>query len=46
MPAFMVPRYLEVVAELPKTPSGRTEKYKLDEVDALQRLDRGAEGRR
>ena len=46
MPAFMMPRYLEVVAELPKTPSGRTEKYKLDEVDALQRLDRGAEGRR
>ena len=29
MPAFMVPRYLEIRAELPKTPSGRVEKYRL-----------------
>jgi crotonobetaine/carnitine-CoA ligase len=29
LPAFMVPRYLEVRKELPKTPSGRIEKYKL-----------------
>ena len=29
LPAFMVPRYLEVREELPRTPSGRVEKYKL-----------------
>lgn len=29
LPAFMVPRYLELRDELPKTPSGRIEKYKL-----------------
>ncbi len=29
MAYFMVPRYLEVIAELPKTPSGRTEKHEL-----------------
>ena len=30
LPAFMVPRFYEEVAELPKTPSGRVEKYKLE----------------
>ncbi|HYH51323.1 MAG TPA: AMP-binding protein [Acidimicrobiia bacterium] len=29
MPYFMVPRYLEVMEELPKTPSLKVEKYKL-----------------
>jgi len=29
MPDYMTPRYLETVGELPKTPSGRVEKYKL-----------------
>jgi carnitine-CoA ligase len=45
MPAFMVPRYYEVAAALPKTPSGRTEKYRLAGVDAVQRFDREAERR-
>ncbi len=31
MPRFMVPRYLEVRADLPRTPSGRIEKYRLAE---------------
>jgi carnitine-CoA ligase len=30
MPAYMVPRYYERVTDLPKTPSGRVEKYKLE----------------
>jgi carnitine-CoA ligase len=38
LPRFMVPRYLEVRDELPKTPSARTEKYRL----AAQPLDRPA----
>lgn len=46
MPPFMVPRYLEQRLELPKTPSGRIEKYKLSDsrlsVDVLDRGDRGA----
>jgi carnitine-CoA ligase len=29
LPKFMVPRYIEVCAELPKTPSQKVEKYKL-----------------
>ena len=29
IPYFAVPRYIEVVGELPRTPSGRVEKYKL-----------------
>ena len=29
LPRFMIPRYLEVVGEMPKTPSARIEKYKL-----------------
>jgi crotonobetaine/carnitine-CoA ligase len=31
LPRYAVPRYLEVLNELPKTPSGRIEKYKLQE---------------
>ena len=29
LPRFMVPRYLEARADLPRTPSQRVEKYKL-----------------
>jgi crotonobetaine/carnitine-CoA ligase len=29
IPYFAVPRYVEIVAELPRTPSGRVEKYRL-----------------
>ncbi|MQA79711.1 MAG: AMP-binding protein [Streptosporangiales bacterium] len=47
LPYFMVPRYLAVIAELPKTPSEKIEKYKL-KTDAAQRLgnlwDREAAG--
>jgi crotonobetaine/carnitine-CoA ligase len=43
MPDFMVPRYLEVVDELPRTPSGRVEKYRLAQLplrpDAVDRQD-------
>ncbi|HEY2204938.1 MAG TPA: AMP-binding protein [Pseudonocardia sp.] len=38
MAYYMVPRYLEVIEALPKTPSEKIEKYKL-KVDAAQRLD-------
>jgi len=31
MPRFAVPRYVRVIAELPKTPTARVEKYKLRE---------------
>ena len=31
MPYFMVPRYVDVVVELPKTPTGKMEKYRLRE---------------
>ena len=31
MPYFMVPRYLDVVEEVPKTPTGKMEKYRLRE---------------
>jgi crotonobetaine/carnitine-CoA ligase len=46
MPAFMVPRYLEVLGELPRTPSGRVEKYKLDGALSDGALDRGGSARR
>lgn len=46
MPAFMVPRYYEQLDGLPKTPSGRVEKYKLDVSLAVGALDRGAAARR
>ncbi|HEV3213334.1 MAG TPA: AMP-binding protein [Acidimicrobiales bacterium] len=46
MPAFMVPRYLEQVAALPRTPSGRVEKYKLDRAASSSALDRGSARRR
>jgi crotonobetaine/carnitine-CoA ligase len=41
MPAFMVPRYFELVNELPKTPSGRVEKYKLENATSDRIFDRG-----
>ncbi|MDT7611871.1 MAG: carnitine-CoA ligase, partial [Pseudonocardiales bacterium] len=37
MAYYMVPRYLEVIEALPKTPSEKIEKYKL-KVDATERL--------
>ena len=50
MPYFMVPRYIDVVDRIPKTPTGKMEKYKLrergvtgatwDRVAAGVRLDR------
>ena len=46
MPAFMVPRFFEEVDELPKTPSGRVEKYKLEGVIPERRFDRGSGARR
>jgi crotonobetaine/carnitine-CoA ligase len=46
MPAFMVPRFYEEVAELPRTPSGRVEKYKLEGTLAPGHFDRGPGGRR
>jgi crotonobetaine/carnitine-CoA ligase len=29
MPYFMVPRYIEFASELPKTPTGKIQKYEL-----------------
>ncbi|MPZ62015.1 MAG: AMP-binding protein [Propionibacteriales bacterium] len=47
LPDFMVPRYLEVLAELPRTPSGRVEKYRLAEQPLGDgALDRGPDPRR
>jgi crotonobetaine/carnitine-CoA ligase len=31
LPDFMVPRYLEIRDDLPRTPTGRIEKYRLRE---------------
>jgi crotonobetaine/carnitine-CoA ligase len=31
MPYFMVPRYVDVVDSIPKTPTGKTQKYALRE---------------
>lgn len=31
MPSFWIPSYIRIMKELPKTPTGRTEKYKLKE---------------
>jgi carnitine-CoA ligase len=42
MPAFMVPRFYEVADELPKTPSGRVEKYKLEGTLSADHFDRGS----
>ena len=43
MPDFMVPRYVEFLPELPHTPTGRVEKYRLRETplgeDAYDRGD-------
>jgi carnitine-CoA ligase len=43
MPEFMIPRYFEMRSDLPRTPSGRVEKYRLAE-QALDdaHLDRGS----
>jgi crotonobetaine/carnitine-CoA ligase len=47
MPAFMVPRYLEVSEGLPRTPSGRVEKYRLERQPlGAAVLDRGGDRRR
>jgi crotonobetaine/carnitine-CoA ligase len=50
MPHFAVPRYVRFVAELPKTPSHRIEKYKLRETgltaETWDREDHGYEVRR
>ncbi len=47
MPDFMVPRYFETGVELPRTPSGRVEKYRLALVPLGEGvLDRGADPRR
>ena len=45
MPAFMVPRFYERADELPKTPSGRVEKYKLEGGLSADHFDRGPGGR-
>jgi crotonobetaine/carnitine-CoA ligase len=44
MPGFMVPRFFEQVDDLPRTPSGRVEKYKLEGTLAPGHFDRGAGG--
>ena len=31
MARFMVPRYVEIIAEMPKTPTGKIQKYVLRE---------------
>ena len=45
MPAYMVPRFYEVAEELPKTPSGRVEKYKLEGELTGRHFDRSAGNR-
>jgi crotonobetaine/carnitine-CoA ligase len=46
MPDFMIPRYFEERDDLPRTPSGRVEKYRLEEEGlTAPHLDRGS-GRR
>lgn len=37
MASFMVPEHVEVVAEIPKTPTGKVEKYKLLEIGTVPR---------
>jgi crotonobetaine/carnitine-CoA ligase len=46
MPPYMVPRFFEQVDDLPRTPSGRVEKYKLEGTLAPGHYDRGAGGPR
>jgi crotonobetaine/carnitine-CoA ligase len=48
LPRFMLPRYLEIREEFPKTPSLRIEKYKLqqDPVDRPEVFDIGPGGKR
>ena len=44
MPRFMVPRYIEIVDELPKTPTLRVQKAKLRELPRTKEWDRVAAG--
>ena len=44
MPRYMVPRYIEVVSELPKTPTLRVQKAKLRELPRTNEWDRVAAG--
>jgi crotonobetaine/carnitine-CoA ligase len=45
LPYYMVPRYIELVSELPKTPSLRIEKYRLRELGVTPTTwDRESEG--
>ncbi|MGE3326214.1 MAG: AMP-binding protein [Acidimicrobiia bacterium] len=44
MPYFAVPRYLEVVDDLPRTPSGKVEKHKLRSGGTADSWDREAAG--
>ena len=37
IPYFAVPRYIEIVGDLPRTPSGRVEKYRLREAGVTER---------
>lgn len=46
MPAFMIPRFFEQVDDLPRTPSGRVEKYKLKGTLTAGYHDRGTGGAR
>ncbi|HEX9889382.1 MAG TPA: AMP-binding protein [Nitriliruptorales bacterium] len=44
MPRFMIPRYVEIVDELPKTASGKIRKLELRDVDLEVVFDREAAG--
>ena len=45
MPYFMVPRYVDIAGEIPKTPTGKMEKYKLREMGITETTwDRVAAG--
>lgn len=47
MPDFMIPRYIEIMSDLPRTPSGRVEKYRLSELPVgADAFDRGPDARR
>jgi len=45
MPYFMVPRYLDIVAGFPRTPTAKVEKYKIRETGLVEGTwDREAHG--
>ncbi|MGE0502015.1 MAG: AMP-binding protein [Rhizobiaceae bacterium] len=46
LPAYMVPRYIEFRAELPKTPTGKIQKMTLREAGVANAWDREASGTR